>query len=265
MSSGRSVGSSGGSGIVQGAMAPARLLILLLLVLQARDAWAAPWRAQGLALPVADGHPTSQPDLVREPQGDPTDMAVGGGDPASRLGSRADAEGNGVDVGRERAFPASRLHPARELSWHRRGPQKAKTKGERRKSSQRSSQVTKELLEELDKAARETDRGIVEQEALQEGGSQAVPGSDETTRAIQQIGVPALPNPGNARRAGMDDFLQKNPGGDGKRRTNATDANNFQKYCLEGAMAILGSILFGMVLCCAICLWRKRKKFRAEI
>ena len=27
------------------------------------------------AVPVADGHPTSQPDLVRERQGDPTGMS----------------------------------------------------------------------------------------------------------------------------------------------------------------------------------------------
>ena len=34
---------------VQGTVAPSHLLILLLLVaLQAREAWAAPWRARGL-------------------------------------------------------------------------------------------------------------------------------------------------------------------------------------------------------------------------
>ncbi|KAM6331308.1 uncharacterized protein FN964_014872 [Alca torda] len=129
-SSGRA-GSSSSSGMVQvqGAMTPARLLILLLVLLQAHDAWAAPWRVPGLAGPADDGHPTSLPDLVREPQGDPTDVAGGDGYPASRLGSRADAQGDGM------------------------GPQRAKLKAEKRRSSQRSSEVFKELLKELDKAA----------------------------------------------------------------------------------------------------------------
>ncbi|KAM6232276.1 uncharacterized protein M6G45_014916 [Spheniscus humboldti] len=50
------------------------------------------------------------------------------------------------------------------------------------------------------------------------------------------------------------------PGVDGKRNTNATDPKDFQKYCIEGAVAVLGSMLLGMALCCVICLWRKRKQ-----
>ncbi|XP_074419702.1 uncharacterized protein LOC141733350 isoform X2 [Larus michahellis] len=146
------------------------------------------------AVPAADGHPTSLPDLVREPQGDPTDVA-------------------GV-------------------------PQRSKSKAEKRKSSQRSSEVLKELLKELDKAAHVRDWGPVDKEALQEGGSRAVPVSDEATRALQSAGVPGV---------------------DGKRNTNAIDPQDFQKYWIEGAVAILGSVLFGMGLCCAIYLWRERK------
>ncbi|KAM6331290.1 uncharacterized protein FN964_014849 [Alca torda] len=58
----------------------------------------------------------------------------------------------------------------------------------------------------------------------------------------------------------MDDFLAKHAGADGRGNTNAADPKDFQKYCTEGAMAILGSMLFGMGLCFAICLWRERKK-----
>ena len=50
------------------------------------------------------------------------------------------------------------------------------------------------------------------------------------------------------------------PGVDGRRNSNAVDANDFQKYCIEGAVAVLGSVLFGMALCGAICVWRKRKQ-----
>ena len=50
------------------------------------------------------------------------------------------------------------------------------------------------------------------------------------------------------------------PGADGKRNSNAADPEDSQKYCIEGAVAILGSVLLGMVFCCVIRLWRKRKQ-----
>ncbi|KAM6232294.1 uncharacterized protein M6G45_014932 [Spheniscus humboldti] len=212
------------------------------------------------AVPGGDGHPASQPDLVREPQGDPTGVAGGDGYPASRLGSRPDAQGDRTDVGTGRAFPPSRMDPALELTWHPRGPQGAKHKAEMGRSSQRSSEVLKEILQELHKAPHEMDGETVEKEALQEGGSHAVPVSDEKTGAIQSTGVPVLSNPGEAHRAGIYEFFRKNPGVDGKRNTNATDPKDFQKYCIEGAVAVLGSMLLGMALCCVICLWRKRKQ-----
>ncbi|GAB0192579.1 hypothetical protein GRJ2_001723200 [Grus japonensis] len=95
-----------------------------------------------------------------------------------------------TDMGRGRALPAPRLDPALELTWHPRGPQRAKYKAETGKRSQQSSEDLKEILKELDKAARELDRETVEEEALQEGGSQAVPVSDEKKGAIQSTGVP---------------------------------------------------------------------------
>ena len=49
-------------------------------------------------------------------------------------------------------------------------------------------------------------------------------------------------------------------GVDGKRNANAMDPKDFRKYCIEGAVAILGSVLFGMILCGVICLWRKRRQ-----
>ncbi|XP_054688193.1 uncharacterized protein LOC129208844 isoform X1 [Grus americana] len=220
----------------RGAVAPACLLILLLVALQAQGVGAAPWRAREL------------------------DMAGGNGHPASRLGSRADAQGDLMDMGRGRALPAPRLDPALDLTWHPRGPQRAKYKAETGKRSQQSSEDLKEILKELDKAARELDRETVEEEALQEGGSQAVPVSDEKKGAIQSTGVPALSNPGEAHHTGIYEFFRTNTGVDGKRNANAMDPNDFQKYCIEGAAAILGSMLLGMLLCCGIYVWRKRRQ-----
>ncbi|XP_040434775.1 uncharacterized protein LOC121080710 [Falco naumanni] len=58
-----------------------------------------------------------------------------------------------ADVAIKRAFPASWLDPVLELTWHPRGPQRAKYKAVIRKSSQRSSDVLKKILKELEKAA----------------------------------------------------------------------------------------------------------------
>ncbi|KAM9258093.1 uncharacterized protein RDI95_015213 [Morus bassanus] len=152
----------------RGAVAPAHLLILLLVALRAWHVGAAPWRAQGL------------------------DVAEGDGYPASRLGSRADALGDRMGMSTGRAFPASGLDPALELTWHRRGPQRVKYKAETGKSSQRSSEVLKQILKELDKAAHELDGETVEKEAPQEGGSHAVPISDDKRGAIQSTGMPGV-------------------------------------------------------------------------
>lgn len=46
----------------------------------------------------------------------------------------------------------------------------------------------------------------------------------------------------------------------GRADTDAVDANSFQKYCIEGIVAVLGSMLLGMVLCCVFHVWRKRRK-----
>lgn len=47
---------------------------------------------------------------------------------------------------------------------------------------------------------------------------------------------------------------------DDKKNSDAADYNNFWNHYIEGAMAIVGSVLFGMLLYCVICLWRKRKE-----
>ncbi|XP_040977697.1 uncharacterized protein LOC121233092 [Aquila chrysaetos chrysaetos] len=69
-----------------------------------------------------------------------------------------------------------------------------------------------------------------------------------------------MASPREAHHAGMYDVFQKNPGVDGKRNANAADAKDFQKYGIEGATVVLGSVLLGMVLCCVVRLWRKRRR-----
>ncbi|KAM6060060.1 uncharacterized protein LJ206_014480 [Theristicus caerulescens] len=59
---------------VQGAMAPAHRLLLILLLLVAlhvRAAWAAPWRAQGADEGGGNGYPASRLDVGLEPLGHP--------------------------------------------------------------------------------------------------------------------------------------------------------------------------------------------------
>ena len=55
-------------------------------------------------------------------------------------------------------------------------------------------------------------------------------------------------------------FRMVPPGVDGQKNANAMDPDDFQRYCIEGAMAILGSMLLGMVFFCAIYMWRRRRR-----
>ncbi|KAM9266887.1 uncharacterized protein FYN16_006096 [Cariama cristata] len=128
------------------------------------------------------------------------------------------------------------------------------------KSSQQSSEVLKEILGDLDQAAQEMDHGTMEKEALQEGGNHEVPISDGKKGTIQSAGMPVLSNPGEAHHTRVYEVFQENPGVDGRRSANAVGPQDFRKYCTEGVMAILGSMLLGMVFCFAIYQWRKRQK-----
>ncbi|XP_030350688.1 uncharacterized protein LOC115611613 isoform X2 [Strigops habroptila] len=191
-------------------------------------------------VPVAGGHPIwpdPEPNLVPEPQGNPTGVAGGDGYPASWLGSMADTQGDHMDVGTGRALPASQLDPALGLTWHHRGPPEAKYKDEIGESSQGSSEVLREILTDLDEAAHEVNRETME--ALQEGDRRGVPASGGRMGAYSSVDEP-----------GVDD--KKNP--------NAADQNEFRKLCTEGIMVVLGSMLLGMVFCCVIHLWRKRRR-----
>ncbi|XP_064493867.1 uncharacterized protein LOC135403612 isoform X2 [Pseudopipra pipra] len=46
----------------------------------------------------------------------------------------------------------------------------------------------------------------------------------------------------------------------GRADPNSVGADTFQTYCIEGIVAVLGSILLGMALYCIFHLWRKRRR-----
>ncbi|XP_074670188.1 uncharacterized protein LOC141919111, partial [Strix aluco] len=83
-----------------------------------------------------------------------TDVAGGDHYPVSQLGSRGDAQGDHMDVGTGKAFPAPHPGPALALPWRRRGPQRAKYISETGKPSQWTSEVVQGILKELDRTTR---------------------------------------------------------------------------------------------------------------
>ncbi|KAM9009086.1 uncharacterized protein PRD47_011329 [Ara ararauna] len=115
-------------------------------------------------------------------------------------------------------------------------------------SSQGSSEALRRILTDLDEAAQELNPETVE--ALQEGTRQGAPASGGKRGAYSSVDEPAY----RILPAGVDE--KKNP--------NAADQNEFWKPCTEGITAVLGSMLLGMVFCCVIHLWRKRRRRIAE-
>ncbi|XP_071655382.1 uncharacterized protein [Patagioenas fasciata] len=184
-------------------------------------------------VPVADGLATPLPALVRENHGNPS----------------------GVNT--ERAFPAS------QLTRHREGPQRTKPKVLRRKSSQRKS-VLNQVLEELDKVEHDLSHDTGEKVAMQKRGDQVVPIYDDGTWAMKSRGMPELPNPGEARQAGINGLLDKIPGWSTKKNNNTTDSATYKNRCLEAVAGVLGSILFGIVLFCVCWLCKRRILKRRE-
>ncbi|XP_068277333.1 uncharacterized protein [Nyctibius grandis] len=170
------------------------------------------------------GLPTSRPDLVQEPQDDPTDVA-----PA----------------------PGPQMDPAQLRIWHRMGRQRAKYKDKLEKSWQRSSEVLKELLKLLDQAAHGTDPETVEKEALEEGDSHAVP------VPLEEGDSHAVPVPDEERGSNQSPGV---PGVDGNWKSNAVDLKDSQKYLIGVIVAVSGFVVLMIVLCFAICVCRKRKQ-----
>ncbi|KAK2520027.1 hypothetical protein Q9966_013635 [Columba livia] len=137
-------------------------------------------------LPVADGLATPQPALVQKHHGNPSDMAGRKGFLGYQLASGTDTQGRLM------------------------GPQGTKPKVLRRKSSQHKS-VLNQVLEELDKVEHDLSHDTGETVAFQKRGDQVVPIYDEGTWTMKSRGMPELPNPGEARQAGINGLLDKIP------------------------------------------------------
>ncbi|XP_071655459.1 uncharacterized protein [Patagioenas fasciata] len=169
---------------------------------------------------------------------------------------------NGAGVSTGRAFPAPRVGPVPQHTWHGKGPQGPKPKALRRKSSRKS--VLNQVLEELDKVEHDLSHDTGEKVAMQKRGDQVVPIYDDGTWAMKSRGMPELPNPGEARQAGINGLLDKIPGWSTKKNNNTTDSATYKNRCLEAVAGVLGSILFGIVLFCVCWLCKRRILKRRE-
>ncbi|KAM6100843.1 LOW QUALITY PROTEIN: inositol 1,4,5-trisphosphate receptor-interacting protein-like 1 [Pterocles gutturalis] len=107
--------------------------------------------------------------------------------------------------------PAPQPDPALEHPWHPRGPQEAMYKDKTSKRFHRVSEILNKILKEFSEAAQETEREPVEKEAFEEGGSHAVPVSDEEPGAIQSAGVPVLSDPGEAHHTKTEESFRSSP------------------------------------------------------
>ncbi|XP_032565473.1 uncharacterized protein LOC116797756 isoform X3 [Chiroxiphia lanceolata] len=132
----------------------------------------------------------------------------------------APVRGQGADVTRERALPAPQTVPMLIPSWYPR----VKT----RKDFQRTPEVPKEALKNLEKAASEVEPE--QKEALQMRRSDRVPVSGR--EAIQEASTPAQP--------------QGHPGGPGA--GEKAGGQELSKFYILGTAAALGVLLLGIVV-----------------
>ncbi|XP_040425167.1 guanine nucleotide-binding protein G(s) subunit alpha isoforms XLas-like isoform X2 [Cygnus olor] len=244
----------GSMGRMWGAAAPTRLLLLLLVLagLCARDAWAMPRRALAAGDDArGSAYPAPQPDPGVELQGHPSGRAV----------------------------PAAPWNPAPETGWHPTGdgsvtsehgpvlvpqgdptsPRRATYQAKRGKSSQRTSGILKEILKELE-GAQGADGEAVQQEAFPRGNT--LPGSEGAREAAQATVPPVLSEPGEAHHTRVFQFFQEKPGAAGEGTASASDGAAVRKHCLVSAAAIVGSLLFGTLLCCGLIRLRRRRQQR---
>ncbi|XP_040507871.1 uncharacterized protein LOC121107490 isoform X1 [Gallus gallus] len=255
-------GCSGGVGSmvrVWGAMAPARfVLFLLLMAMCFRETCAAPWRAPGAGdelgapfpddrldpdfVPVPLGQPrgpageSAEQNPASEPEGDAGDV-TGGGDPGSALSSGTETPADRMGVPPGRALPGHVFPPALEPSWNPSGPEKGKDEPKRGEYSQGSSRLLKELVKEMEKAARGTDQQS-EQDALQEGSHPTLPVSGKGTQAAPTTVMPGM-NAGTSTKAAV--------GRSARRRHIA-------------AMVLFSAVLLSaLVLACGAVIWMCQK------
>ncbi|XP_040530619.1 uncharacterized protein LOC112532663 isoform X1 [Gallus gallus] len=220
---------------VWGAMAPARLVLFLLLMAMCfQETCAAPWRAPGAddelrapfpgdpldsdSVRVPVGQPrgpageSAEWNPVYEPEGDAGDV-TGGGDPGSPLGSGTES-------------PADHM-----------GPEEGKDESKRVEYSQGSSHLLNDLLKEMENAARGTDQQTA-QDVLQEGSHPTLPVWDRGTQIAPTTGMPGM-NAGKSTKAAVHKSVRK-------RRI--------------AAMVLFSAVLLSaLLLACGAALWMCKK------
>ncbi|XP_037242493.1 uncharacterized protein LOC119147491 isoform X5 [Falco rusticolus] len=234
----RSSGGDSGTGSImslQGAMTLARhlnIILLLLVTLHARAAWAAPWQEQEVGEDAAKVYRDAWQAVGLEPLGHPAAVAVGKGAADSQRGSRTEPLGDrtmGVPVGRTR--PAPRQWDAAR-GWHRRGSaiEKYRAEGENESS---------ELVEQLRHVLEEWKRGHVPSKPGEDHHSKInrayEPGSDDVIERTTELYNPPSPPTVSSPR---------DPG----------------KLYTIGAVAAVLSLQVAIVLGCVVVWWRRKKK-----
>ncbi|XP_040447220.1 uncharacterized protein LOC121086877 isoform X2 [Falco naumanni] len=218
---------------LKGAMALIQHCLLLLLLLEALPARAAPWQEQEAGEDVAKVYRDAWKAVGLEPLGHPGAVAVGKGAADSQLASRTEPLGDGtmgVPVGRTR--PAPRQWDAAR-GWHRRGSaiEKYRAEGENESS---------ELVEHLRHVLEEWKRGHVPSKPGEDHHSKInqayEPGSDviseRTARADEPPTTASLLCPQDARR-----------------------------HCMIATAATMLSVPVGIVLVCVIIRrWMKKEE-----
>ncbi|XP_071435067.1 uncharacterized protein [Pithys albifrons albifrons] len=156
-------------------------------------------------------------------------------------------------------------------------------------SSQDTSQVLHEILGELRTIARgvnslslnsAVDRrrftstegradpnpgdGREEPNPVDDVDGRAYPNAEDGRADPNTAGVKTEPNTAGVKTEPNTAGVKTAPNAvEGRADTNTVSAEAFQTYCTEGIVAVLGSMLLGMVLCCVFHVWRKRRNRRA--
>ncbi|XP_046788126.1 uncharacterized protein LOC107057415 isoform X2 [Gallus gallus] len=213
---------------------------------QKRDELGAPFPDDRLDpdfVPVPLGQPrgpageSAEQNPASEPEGDAGDV-TGGGDPGSALSSGTETPADRMGVPPGRALPGHVFPPALERSWNPSGLEKGKDESKRGKYSQGSSRLLKELVKEMEKAARGTDQQS-EQDALQEEGSH-----------------PTLPVSGRGTQAAPTTVM---PGMNAGTSTKAVVGRSARRRHIAAMVLFSAVLLSALVLACGAVIWMCQK------
>ncbi|XP_051499248.1 uncharacterized protein LOC127395845 [Apus apus] len=198
--------------------------------------------------------PVSEEAVPEEPHGSPTAVTGGCGHPTS---TPEEPQHQG-----DTAVTAGCGHPTSvpEKPQHQgdTGPQEASHSSPEGKHSGHPPGGLKDVLEILEKAAYETKREGVEEEDQSGSVSAEGRGADESGLSADK---PVLSSLKESRQARRYEFSGKNPGMDGKKKSNAGKSTSVWTYFIIGAVGFLVFLVLWWLLCIT-CLCKHRKEVR---